>query len=128
MALADRIQVRVQVATQNIQGAFNRAPSENDLVVEVNFVDGYPQGQMAEVSVTAYTGQQALATEVLPAFPLEPGCTSARVALGECDGGTLCGMALGGLGCVDITSDNENCGACGRNCAYPKTCQQGQCQ
>lgn len=127
---ADRLQVRVQAADRIIQGAFNRVPDESELVVEVNFVDGYPQGQMADVSVTAYTGQQALATEVLPAFPLEPGCTSARVAFGDCQGGTLCPMALGGYGCVDLRSSLENCGACGQTCdarhAAP-ICSEGQC-
>jgi hypothetical protein len=130
VAQADRLQVRVQAATRTIEGSFNRSPDESELVVEVNFVDGYPQGEMAEVSVTAYTGQQALATEVLPPFQLEPGCTGAQVTLGDCQGGTLCPMTLGGLGCVDTRSDIENCGACGNTCDArhaPPICNEGQC-
>lgn len=29
--------------------------------------------------------------------------------------------------CVNVTSDNQNCGWCGRRCGYGQTCCGGQC-
>jgi hypothetical protein len=130
VAQADRLHVRVEAAGRTIEGGFNRVRHENQLIVEVNFVDGYPQGERAQVSVTAYTGQQALETAVLPPLLLEPGCTGTQVALGTCPSGTLCPMAGGGLGCVDLRSDAENCGACSRACdgrSATPLCSDGQC-
>jgi Cys-rich repeat protein len=44
------------------------------------------------------------------------------VDAGGCTGGTLCGSA-----CVDLTSDSNNCGACGVVCSSTQRCAQSAC-
>ena len=42
---------------------------------------------------------------------------------------TACGAGLTvcGTGCVDMTTNNVNCGTCGNACASPRTCGSGKC-
>ena len=38
----------------------------------------------------------------------------------------LCGAACGGA-CVDLATDGDNCGECGRKCSTGQTCNAGSC-
>ena len=42
---------------------------------------------------------------------------------------TACGTSLTvcGTGCVDMTTNNANCGSCGNACDSPRTCGSGKC-
>jgi len=44
-------------------------------------------------------------------------CSSCAPGLADCNGG-----------CVNLGSDNANCGACGTKCTAPATCQNGSCK
>ncbi len=50
-------------------------------------------------------------------------CVISGLILGPtCDGGTACGAR-----CVDTTSDDSNCGACGNVCGVDQRCAGGRC-
>ena len=65
-----------------------------------------------------------------------PACVASNCAIGMCDSGFAdCDKGLGN-GCeVDLTSDTNNCGDCGKPCKYPnatpkcsnRTCAMGAC-
>jgi len=56
-------------------------------------------------------------------------CRTPPADAGACTTGTrttVC-SASGGSYCADLTSDNNDCGACGNQCAAGLQCQQGRC-
>ena len=66
------------------------------------------------------------------------GCVAPRVSCGGCccGPGEICvkkacqcpaGSTACSGGCVDLTADAQNCGACGHSCAPGMVCQGGQC-
>ena len=55
-----------------------------------------------------------------------PSCTSALQSDACVTDGGSAGTCCGG-GCVDLASDNANCGACGETCGSGLTCARGVC-
>jgi hypothetical protein len=75
------------------------------------------------VAVIPYYCYQKKQVPIRRDFPLVT-TTLAVVQKPVCNSGlTLCA----GKGCINLSSDNSNCGACSKGCPIGKTCSDGQC-
>ncbi|GEM_PF-1040999 len=67
-------------------------------------------------------------TPVTPVIPATPVVVQPPVVTPPSDISCLKGQTLCSGQCVDLTSNDKNCGACGKTCVAPQTCVKGVCK
>ena len=80
--------------------------------------DGSGSGDAADAGDASATDGNTDACAADAASCADPACPGGRRS---------CPVSNGAMACVDVQSDDQNCGACGHVCNIPGTCATGDC-